>query len=552
MWIFLIEILLVLTAVALAQAAPGISGNQWIAWVNRFIRQLAARRAAAVFVVFALSLGVRIAILPIVPVPTPQNHDEFSNLLAADTYASGRLTNPTHPFWQHFETFHIQHQPTYMSMYPPGSGLLLAFGQRTLGVSWVGVLVATAGMCAAITWMLQAWLPPYWAFLGGLLALMRIGLFSYWVNSFWGGALPALAGALFVGALTRLCRKPSAFHGILLVLSAGVLANTRMYEGALLVAAAIASMAIHGRMRNMRLTLGTVLPMLLILVLTATAMLYYNRTVYGNALTLPYSINRDTYAAAQLFLWQKSKPVPEFRHAPMRDFFVGLELDRFERFRTPYGFAARSVLKAVHSYLFFVGPLLTIPLLCIRFRDRRVMPLTSIGMLMVPGVLAGAWFAPHYISPATCIVYALLLQSMRRLSSFTLRGARAGKSLTTMLFVVSVLMTFIVIAASWSRMPLNAPPLSWCGWMYRGSDRGDLVKRLSAQQGRHLVMVRYEPKHPPGKEYVYNRADIDSADIVWAREMHPQSNQALLSYYQNRRAWLFEPDVTPPRLTRVR
>jgi hypothetical protein len=152
-------------------------------------------------------MTIRIVLLPWIPIPKPYIADEFSYLLGAETFISGRLTNPTHPMWEHFETFHEIMRPTYMSKYPPGQALFLAMGWKLLGDPWFGVWISFGLFAASLCWMLQNWIPPVYAVLGTVITLTRVSVLGYWMNSYWGGAVAAIGGCLLLGALPRLAQE---------------------------------------------------------------------------------------------------------------------------------------------------------------------------------------------------------------------------------------------------------------------------------------------------------------------------------------------------------
>ena len=125
---------------------------------------------------------------------------------------------------------HIIQQPTYTAKYPPGQGLALALGQMLTGYPIVGVWISIAAACAAACWLLQGWLHPRWALLGGLLAVLWLAP-SYWAQVIWGGAVAACGGALVYGALPRIVRQRQWWAGFHLGLGLAMLMCSRPYEG---------------------------------------------------------------------------------------------------------------------------------------------------------------------------------------------------------------------------------------------------------------------------------------------------------------------------------
>lgn len=517
---------------------------------------------------FALVLGV----------PPPAVHDEYSYWLAADTFAHGRLTNPPHPLWVHFESMHVLQQPTYASKYPPGQGMALALGQLLTGRPIVGVWLSSALACAAICWMLRAWVRPLWALLGSMLVSLH-PLMVDWNHNYWGGSVALLGGALVLGAMRRIVTSlqtggmlsrpekahgppsvglaakawhPAHFDGLLLGVGMAILANSRPYEGMIVSVLALAKIVAAVRFSRdaqrsamVATIIGRVIPPAgLILALTAAFMLYYNWRITGNALRMPYSVYQETYAASPSFLWSAPRPLPEYRHEEIRNFWLTFELPIYEGQQGLAGWFKGAMWKAgvlfysafpsIVVLLSFAGLPAALP--------RGIWPRIALLLLFLfyVALLPVVGMIGHYTAPIAGLFFYLMVESLRLMRVWRWSGMRVG------LWAVRLLL------------------LGWCLWLIpkgiamarydpkddchnQSKERAAILQRLQNEPGKHLVIVRYSPDHSVHAEWVYNEADIDNAKVIFARDM--KDNRRLLGYFNDRQIWLVEADETPPHLT---
>src|ERR1035438_2272432 len=249
---------------------------------------------------------------------------------------------------------------------------------------------------AALSWALQAWLPASWALLGGILAL-PLCLFSYWMDTYWGGALAAIGGALVLGAYPRIVRRRRPAFAWLLAIGLVILALTRMYEGLLFAVPFLTALLLRSR------SLRVWAPIALVLAAGAAFTLHYNATVTGHATRLPYAEYQRQYGYVPLFNFQPLSPAKTYRNLSVANVFFIWEYNQWKRSRSwnlpldrvrAWGKTLALVAQAAPLMLIFLAFLWSTA------HDRRMLlPFLGLGAVFLGSFLQITYYS-HYAAPA--------------------------------------------------------------------------------------------------------------------------------------------------------
>lgn len=517
---------------------PWLGRPFWCSF-GRVWRSLYGRTWVAVGVVALVSLGVNGLVALHRGFPVPAVPDEFGYLLSADTFAHGRVTNPPHPLWPHFESEEIIQQPTYQAKYPPAQALFMAVGQVMTGRPAVGVFLSLSLACGALCWMLQAWVGKRWAFVGGLMAALSSGIVEGWGQSYWGGAVAFLGGALVFGGLRHLLNEIRTGSAVAMALGMALLANSRPFEGFLVSLLALGAGAWVWFRREARppcalLLRKVLLPAAIVLIPTGGAMAFYNQRVTGNAFEMPYQVWFRTYVGGpgvirSFLLHEKTIGKPPrtlVGSRPMKYKWSNPAAEQEKRDQQK-----RRVIP-VNIGFYFPG-LLGLGLLGLPWalKDRWLaFALGTVAVIFLV-IFGGATIcAPHYSAPVAALIFALLISGLRRLALFRARHRPLGRWL-----VRAVLLSFFVAALVPLTRGASVPPLAL--------ERQKILSALDRRPEKQLIIVRYDPTHQSTYEWVYNPADIDAAKVIWAREPWPKSDPRLVEYFKDRKLWLLDAET---------
>ncbi len=417
---------------------------------------------------------------------------------------------------------------------PPASRrhrhLYLALGQLIFGHPWFGVWLSAGLLASALCWALQGWLPPGWALFGAFIGL-DLCLFSYWMNSYWGGAVTAIGGALVTGAWVRITRAKEWRYAWHFGIGAVILVLARPFEGSILLLPALITLAMANRMARVWL------PIVFIGVAGASWLAYDNYRVTGHPLRLPYRQYYEQYETVPPFWFMPVSTAPRtFRHFDLE----ARTRETYDRARSLRLLVDRPLDWLILLSSYYGSAIWLLPLAAFApflWRSRRTRFAAILTLAMGAASVIEVWWYPHYGAPLTAALLILVVQSMRYLRHWNYHGREVGRFLVNAMPVAALLMMVASESRAIATHSTAAERVQAANVQKESAEQ----RLLERQPGQHVIFVHYTGPSPH-TEWVYNPADIDGAPVIWAQDLGETENKRLRRYYTGRSFWLFEPD----------
>lgn len=563
-------------------------GRKFILGFPVSLAPLYRRPSLLVLVAGFLPILLRLALLPIVPAPTPAAMEEFNNILQAQTYAAGRLYNPVHPLAALLQAPQVIQWPHSMSTRPPLAGLFLYLGEVLFRSPFLGNLLSVGCTSAALCWMMVEWLTRRWAATGAVIVTFSYCLFGYWVNSYWCPAPNILGAAILLALVPRIERRPQLWHALAFIPAMALIMGIRPYESGVYTATVLLWIGVRflqppRRAMLQRAILVFAVPVCAGGILMGGGLAWYDLVTTGRATTMPYAIWRQAQCFVPAFLWQPlSTQAIAFLDQGLAK-FAAWEVEVAMPARGAGPLAAVSILaRQVVTLRDQIGPMLLLPLFCWSSRWFGARPTgywfiaaaaVTLGLLfasflyfglplklLLGVVLYKRWRNPSERLPIVLIAAGLLATSI---SSFymtiyfsvflpplillTVSGLRKlavwnphhGAGVAGMMVLGVFLFTGLQAYSYVASNRMEGSIMSRVdGEPFR--DRNMLLDRLTQEEGRQLVLVR---DLAPGKsawQLVWNGVDVDNQRIIWARDLKPAWSAAAIRYFHPRKVWLVE------------
>jgi hypothetical protein len=471
--------------------------------------------------------------------PLPWMHDEEAYLLGADTLLLGRLSNPTPPSPEHFEMIHVLVEPRYASKYPLGQPAFLALGKALLGSAHRGVILSVALGAAAAAWAGAGWAGRRGALAAGLLFVLNFGTGHYWVRSYWGGGVVVLGSFLVLGAYPRLRRSWGPEGVLTLAAGLGLLFFTRPFEGGVLGMTVLSFLVpvAWKAFRRFPLRIGSALAALIVLGSGFVALqLLVNEDVTGSWKELPYQAHVRRYLAGPLF-WFSPLGEPPTSTVPESLAVNRWEIEVYRAKNLLPPWAAMFSFGAVASV--FAWPRL-LPLAVLAWRPARLSLPQPGGFALLVAATSLTWLAvaletyryEHYLAPFVAGLFLLQAYAWSAASRVPGKGRWLGSAIAVLLLLETrnSVRPYLRLLSEPESFPI--PP------------RHQVSRRLDAENGKHLVFVRWNGPISPHTPWIANTVPLEEQRILWVRDLGREENARVVDAFPDRRRWLCIPD--PP------